>query len=242
MRLDKYLAHCGVGTRSAVRQAILDGQVAVDGVVVRQAQRHIAHEIVTFQGKELTYEPFLYYMMHKPSGVLSASRDRHQPTAVGLLNGVNPLPVHVVGRLDKDTTGLLLLTNNGRLAHRILAPKTKLPKRYEVTVCTPLEDADLHRLEQGVLLDGVLTKPCTVRPLQGAVYEMILIEGRHHQIKRMIQSTGREVVALHRTQIGPIKLDAALTPGSFRVLTKAEVGLLHEQTATPVTSITPGGG
>jgi len=223
MRLDKYLSHCGHGTRNETRQLIRQGVVEVDGDVCKQAARHINQEVVTLYGEPLTYEPFLYYMMHKPQGVLSASKDATQPTAIDLLQGANPLPVHVVGRLDKDSTGLLLLTNNGALAHRIISPKTKYPKHYLVTVDAPLSSESIHSLTTGILLDGTMTLPCTIHHIQDNTYEMILVEGRFHQIKKMMHAVHHEVLSLHRTQIGPIHLDAQLPPGTFRPLTKEEV-------------------
>jgi 16S rRNA pseudouridine516 synthase len=223
MRLDKYLSHCGVGTRNEVRHLIKQGVVEIDNIVCRQAARHVEDELVTLYGSALSYEPLLYYMMHKPKGVLSASKDAKQPTAIDLLDGINPLPVHVVGRLDIDTTGLLLLTNNGALAHTIISPKTKFPKHYEVIVSDVLSDSQIHTLTSGVELDGIPTRPCRVHSLGNHTYEMILVEGRFHQIKRMIHAVQREVLALHRTQIGPLTLDPLLAPGQFRALTKDEV-------------------
>jgi 16S rRNA pseudouridine516 synthase len=223
MRLDKYLSHCGHGTRNEVRQLIKQGVVEVDGIVSKQAARHIDNEVVTVFGETLVYEPLLYYMMHKPQGVLSASKDAKQPTAIDLLQGVNPLPVHVVGRLDMDSTGMLLLTNNGALAHQIISPKTKYPKHYIVTLREPLTPLHIKQLEAGIELDGTLTKPCQVNTVDALTVEVILIEGRYHQIKKMMHAVGNEVLTLHRTQIGPLVLDRNLQPGEHRALTKEEV-------------------
>ena len=223
MRLDKYVSHCGYGSRSDVRQLIKQGVVEVDGVVCKQAARHINNEAVTVYGEPLEYEPYLYYMMHKPQGVLSASKDDKLPTAIDLLQGVNPLPVHVVGRLDIDATGLLLLTNNGALAHTIISPKTKYPKHYLVTLREPLTPKTINQLETGIDLDGTLTKPCQVNTLDSLTYEIILIEGRYHQIKKMMHAVENEVTTLHRTQIGPLHLDPHLQPGQHRSLNKEEV-------------------
>lgn len=227
MRLDKYLSHCGQGTRTQVRQLIKQGVVEVAGVVTKQAARHIEHEVVTVYGEALVYEPLLYYMMHKPQGVLSASKDAKQPTAIDLLKGVNPLPVHVVGRLDIDSTGLLLLTNNGALAHKIISPKTKYPKHYLVELRDALTSTQINELETGVELDGMMTKPCQVKKVDSLTYEIVLIEGRYHQIKKMMHVVANEVLTLHRTQIGPLHLDKALQPGEYRSLTKAEVTQLQ---------------
>jgi 16S rRNA pseudouridine516 synthase len=223
MRLDKYLSHCGVGTRNEVRQLIKQGVVEVDNIVCQHAARHIDNEHITLYGEPLVYEPFLYYMMHKPKGVLSASKDAKQPTAIDLLQGINPLPVHVVGRLDIDSTGFLLLTNNGALAHTIISPKTKFPKHYLLTLRERLTPSNIQQLESGIELDGIKTKPCRVIPIEGLRYEVILIEGRYHQIKKMMHAVANEVLSLHRTQIGPLALDASLQPGEHRALTKEEV-------------------
>jgi pseudouridine synthase len=223
MRLDKYLSHTGQGTRNQVRHLIKQGVVEVDGIVCNQAARHITNEVVSVNGERLKYEPFLYYMMHKPKGILSASKDAKLPTAIDLLHGVNPLPVHVVGRLDIDSTGLLLLTNNGALAHKIISPKTKYPKHYHVSVREPLTPAQINRLETGVELDGTMTKPCQVKTIDALMYEIILIEGRYHQIKKMMHAVANEVTALHRTRIGSLVLDDALLPREYRALTEEEV-------------------
>jgi len=232
MRLDKYLSHCGLGTRTETRNLIKQGVVEVDGLVCKQLGRHINDEQVTVYGEPLAYEPFLYYMVHKPAGVLSASKDPKQPTVVDLLQGDNPLPVHVVGRLDKDTTGLILLTNNGALAHKIISPKSKLPKVYEMTLDHPLTDEEIHSLEAGILLEGKKTLPCTISHIKELTYHITLMEGRFHQIKRMMASVNREVVELHRTTLGPLTLETSLVEGVYRALTKEEVTLLFNATNT----------
>ena len=229
MRLDKYLSHCGLGTRSQTRSLIQRGVVEVNGEVCRQIGQHINDEEVRVFGEPLVYEPYLYYMMNKPQGVLSAANDKKQPTVMDLLQGDNPIPVHVVGRLDKDTTGLLLLTNNGALAHKIMSPKTKLPKVYDMTLAHPLSLTDIQTLENGILLDEKRTLPCSITHLHGTVYTITLMEGRFHQIKRMMHHVGNEVLTLHRTQIGPLVLDPSLALGAFRRLTEQELfGLLSK--------------
>ena len=229
MRLDKYLSHCGLGTRSQTRSLIQRGVVEVNGEVCRQIGQHINDEEVRVFGEPLVYEPYLYYMMNKPQGVLSAAKDKKQPTVIDLLAGDNPLPVHVVGRLDKDTTGLLLLTNNGALAHKIMSPKTKLPKVYDMNVAHPLSLTDIQTLEAGILLDEKKTLPCSITHLNGTLYTITLMEGRFHQIKRMMHHVGNEVLTLHRTQIGPLVLDTSLALGAFRRLTEQELfGLLSK--------------
>lgn len=230
MRLDKYLSHCGLGTRTQTRHLIKQGVVEVDGIVCKQLGRHIQNESVTVYGEPLEYEAFLYYMVHKPKGILSASKDPKQPTVVELLQGENPLPVHVVGRLDKDTTGLILLTNNGALAHNIISPKTKLPKVYEMILDDVLSPQEIQSLEKGVLLDEKMTLPSKIEHLHGTTYNMTLMEGRFHQIKRMMAVVNRDVVELHRTTIGPLSLDDNLAVGEYRVLSKEEVTMLFEAT------------
>jgi 16S rRNA pseudouridine516 synthase len=223
MRLDKYLSHSGLGTRTETRKLIKQGVVEVNGEVCLDIGRHINHEDVRVYGEPIQYEQFLYYMMNKPKGVVSASKDPKQPTVIDLLKGENPIPVHVVGRLDKDTTGLLLLTNDGALAHKIISPKSKLPKVYEMTLEQPLSHDHIQTLEQGILLDEKITLPCSITQINGTQYTITLMEGRFHQVKRMMHHVGNEVLALHRTQIGPLVLDESLALGEHRFCNKEEV-------------------
>jgi 16S rRNA pseudouridine516 synthase len=223
MRLDKYLSHSGLGTRTETRKLIKQGVVEVNGEVCLDIGRHINQADVRVFGDLIQYEEFLYYMMNKPKGVVSASKDPKQPTVIDLLQGDNPLPVHVVGRLDKDTTGLLLLTNDGALAHKIISPKSKLPKVYEMTLEQPLSHDHIQTLEQGILLDEKITLPCSITHVNGTQYTITLMEGRFHQVKRMMHHVGNEVLTLHRTQIGPLVLDESLAAGNYRSCRKEEV-------------------
>jgi len=225
MRLDKYLAHAGYGTRSDVKKMIKKGIVYVDDALCKDASFNIETHVVTVEGHVVQYQAFYYFMMNKPKGVLSASIDTRQPTVLDLMHGASPVAVHVVGRLDKDTTGLLLLTNDGHFAHKIISPKTKVAKHYRVTTSERLTEEDIAILETGIVLDGKPTLPCKIHYLQGATYEMMLMEGRFHQIKRMLHHVNKEVVELHRFKIGDLLLDPDLQTGEYRRLLDSELTL-----------------
>lgn len=226
MRLDKYLAHAGYGTRSEVKKIIKKGTVMVDGALCIDPGIEIKAQEVNVDGQVVHYEEFYYLMMNKPAGVLSASKDARQPTVLDLIGDEIPVAVHVVGRLDKDSTGLLLLTNDGALAHQLLSPKKKQPKVYYVKLDSKLDDDQVKLLEQGIILDNKRTLPCQIRSISQLEYEITLFEGRYHQIKRMMRFVDRHVLFLHRVQIGKVKLDRQLKEGKYRRLYDEELTLL----------------
>lgn len=226
MRLDKYLAHAGYGTRSEVKKRIKQGTVMVDGALCMDPGVDIKSKQVQVNGQVVVYEEFYYLMMNKPAGVLSASKDAMQPTVLDLIGNEIPVAVHVVGRLDKDSTGLLLLTNDGALAHKLLSPKNKHPKVYLVTLDQPLSIEQIQILEQGILLDGKMTLPCLITMKEESTYYVTIYEGRFHQIKRMFHFVGHTVIMLHRIQIGMLKLDMLLETGDYRALKDEEVSSL----------------
>lgn len=227
MRLDKYLAHAGYGSRMQVKKIIKKGIVTIDDVLCMDPSVEITTQKVYVNEEAVHYEEFYYVMMNKPFGVLSASKDKKQTTVNDLLNDEIPLQVHVVGRLDKDSTGLLLLTNDGYLAHQLLSPKNKRPKVYLVTTDNRLTKEQIHTLEHGILLDGAMTLPCEIDYVENTTYKITLYEGRFHQIKRMIKYVGLNVQRLHRVQIATLQLDRDLKPGDYRFLTKSERDLLY---------------
>ncbi len=227
MRLDKYLAHAGYGSRMQVKKIIKKGIVTIDDVLCMDPSVEITTQKVYVNEEAVHYEEFYYVMMNKPFGVLSASKDKKQTTVNDLLNDEIPLQVHVVGRLDKDSTGLLLLTNDGYLAHQLLSPKNKRPKVYLVTTDNRLTKEQIHTLEHGILLDGAMTLPCEIAYVEDTTYKITLYEGRFHQIKRMIKYLGLSVQRLHRVQIATLQLDRDLKPGDYRFLTKSERDLLY---------------
>jgi len=231
MRLDRYLCELNTGSRSQVREFIRKGFVSVNGRAARSADQKIDEQKdqVVFQGKLLTYRKFVYYMLNKPGGVVSATRDNTAGTVVGLLAAEGRRDLFPVGRLDKDTEGLLLLTNDGELAHRLLSPKKHVDKTYQVTAARALSEEDIRQLEQGVDIgEDRQTLPAKVEVLAENVIHLTIQEGRYHQVKRMMQAVGNQVTALKRIRFGNIDLDEGLAPGEYRPLTPQEEKRLHE--------------
>ncbi|MCH5337189.1 MAG: rRNA pseudouridine synthase [Acetatifactor sp.] len=233
MRLDKFLCDRNIGTRSQVKTYIRKGLVTVNGKIATAVDLKIdeASDIVTYQGCQLHSQGYVYYMLNKPQGVVSATQDNTAKTVVELLKDCN-LPRHgifPVGRLDKDTEGLLLLTDDGELAHRLLSPKRHVDKTYLVTAEHPISPEDIERLEQGVDIgDEQITRPAKVVPETDFIFYLTIHEGRYHQIKRMLQAVNNRVAALKRITFGGITLDEGLKPGEYRELTEQEVDKLHE--------------
>ena len=229
IRLDKFLADMGFGTRSQVRQQIAGGNVTVNGLPARRPELKVDtdKDRVLFCGTEAAYAQYEYYMLNKPAGVVSATEDKKERTVLDLLQERKRKDLFPVGRLDKDTEGLLLITNNGDLAHRLLAPGRHVDKVYyaEIDGKVTREDAELFRA--GVdIRDKKKTMPAFLEILSSADRSEILLtirEGRFHQVKRMFHAVGKEVLFLRRIQMGPLKLDEKLRPGEYRRLTKEEV-------------------
>jgi len=231
MRLDRYLCELNTGTRSQVREFIKKGLVSVNGQVIRLPDRKIEEQKdqVSFQGRPLTYQKYVYYMLNKPRGVVSATQDNTAGTVVELLAPERKKDLFPVGRLDKDTEGLLLLTNDGELAHRLLSPKKHVDKTYRVTAARALSEADIRQLEQGVDIgEDRLTLPAKVEVLSENVIDLTIQEGKYHQVKRMLQAVNNQVTALKRIRFGKIALDEGLAPGEYRPLTPQEEKNLHE--------------
>ena len=229
IRLDKFLADMGFGTRSQVRQQIAGGNVTVNGLPARRPELKVDtdKDRVLFCGTEAAYAQYEYYMLNKPAGVVSATEDKKERTVLDLLQERKRKDLFPVGRLDKDTEGLLLITNNGDLAHRLLAPGRHVDKVYyaEIDGKVTREDAELFRA--GVDIgDKKKTMPAFLEILSSADRSEILLtirEGRFHQVKRMFHAVGKEVLFLRRIQMGPLKLDEKLRSGEYRRLTKEEV-------------------
>ena len=229
IRLDKFLADMGFGTRSQVRQQIAGGNVTVNGLPARRPELKVDtdKDRVLFCGTEAAYAQYEYYMLNKPAGVVSATEDKKERTVLDLLQERKRKDLFPVGRLDKDTEGLLLITNNVDLAHRLLAPGRHVDKVYyaEIDGKVTREDAELFRA--GVDIgDKKKTMPAFLEILSSADRSEILLtirEGRFHQVKRMFHAVGKEVLFLRRIQMGPLKLDEKLRPGEYRRLTKEEV-------------------
>ncbi len=234
MRLDKFLSDMGVGSRSELKRSIRKGLVMVNGQVEKDPGADVDSSAkISFDGSPVLYQSFEYYMMNKPAGVISASEDRRQKTVLDLMGSRKRKDLFPAGRLDRDTEGLLLITNDGQLAHRLLSPKHHVDKCYFVRVTGSLDDADVQRFATGIQYDETLTAmPAKLRILESgselSAAETIIQEGKFHQIKKMFAAlgNGREVVYLKRLSMGPLKLDPALAPGEYRALTEEELATL----------------
>ncbi len=231
MRLDKFLCEMGKGTRSQVKEQIRKGLVTVNGREIKSADTRIDEgtDTVCFCGEELSFRKFVYFMLNKPAGVVSATEDRISATVLGLLREEDRRPgLFPVGRLDKDTEGLLLLTNDGALAHRLLSPKKHVDKTYRVEIGKALGREEIEALEQGVEIgEGCVTLPASVAVLEERVILLTVHEGKFHQVKRMLQAVGNQVTGLKRLAFGGLSLDEGLLPGEYRELTDEELRVLR---------------
>lgn len=229
LRLDKYLAEMGCGTRSEVKKAIAKGQVRVNETIVKKPELKIdtALDRVYFLGEPVQYAEYEYYMLNKPAGVISASEDTKETTVVDLITDRLRQDLFPVGRLDKDTEGLLLITNDGALAHQLLSPKKHVDKTYYARIEGEVTKEDIEAFAEGVDIgDEKLTMPAVLRILksgQESEIELTLREGRFHQVKRMFQVRGKEVIYLKRLRMGTLRLDETLLPGEYRKLTRKEI-------------------
>ena len=226
-RLDRLLGELGVATRSELRQIIRSGRVSVDGVTVTQPERKFDGErcALALDGQPLAYREKRTYMMDKPAGVLSATEDSRQRTVLDLLPPeLRRMGLFPVGRLDKDTSGLLLLTNDGELAHRIISPKSGIPKRYLAQVEGEVGAEDVRAFREGLTLgDGTRCLPAELEPLGEGRCLVTVLEGKYHQVKRMLASRGKPVRALRRLSVGALELDGSLGAGEFRELTEEDL-------------------
>ena len=228
MRLDKYLAETAQCTRSEAKTLLQKGKVTVNGTLCKKGDTQIREtDVVAVEGRPLAYQKFVYIMLNKPEGVVSASTDKRDTTVVDLLGDAYPRrELFPAGRLDKTSTGVVLLTDDGGFAHDILAPKRHVSKTYTVTLDTPLTAEMKAGFAAGVTLaDGTALSPAEVEALtpDGLTVRVLLKQGVYHQIKRMFGVYGAGVNALHRDAIGGLALDAALAPGQWRELSDAEV-------------------
>jgi 16S rRNA pseudouridine516 synthase len=227
MRLDYLLANGTTLSRKAARREIMAGQVLVDGIECRKAATHVSvKNRVTLAGEPVYLTGERYLMLNKPADVVSATKDGLHKTAIDLLPGEYQANMLVAGRLDRDTTGLLLLTTDGQWSHRVTSPKTHCPKTYRVELAEPLAEDALTRLREGLLLRGETrsTRPAVAEQITPQCLRLTISEGRYHQIKRMLAAVGNHVEALHRERIGAIALDEALASGEWRELSDEEIG------------------
>ena len=232
MRIDKFISESGVASRREAARAARSGGVLVDGKPVRDLSAHIDPEaaVVSYLGREICYRKYTYVMLNKPEGYVSATEDSKLPVVTELLDGeLRKMELFPVGRLDRDTTGLMILTNNGPLAHRVLSPKHHVPKVYRFTAAEPMADGVEERFREGVTLaDGYECKSAVIEldPDRMGGY-ITLTEGKYHQIKRMVASTHNRVVTLERISFGDIELDTSLSRDEYRLLTDGEIAALE---------------
>lgn len=231
MRLDKYLAEMGVGTRQEVKKQIRQGKAAVNGTVVKAADTKIdeTSDEVTISGRNISYVSYEYYMLNKPAGVVSATEDRRDTTVIDQIKEKKRKDLFPVGRLDKDTEGLLLITNDGDLAHRLLAPKKHVDKVYYAKIDGMVTEEDVKRFAEGIDIgaeEEEMTRPAKLDIMKSAEESEIRLtihEGKFHQVKRMFLAVGKEVTYLKRERMGTLCLDENLKPGEYRLLTEEEI-------------------
>ena len=233
-RLDKILANLGYGTRKEIKQIARKGLIEVNGEVIKDSGMQVdpKEDMIFINGEQVFYREFIYLMMNKPDGVISATRDSRDETVIDLLEVehqvFNPFPV---GRLDKDTVGLLLLTNDGELNHRLISPKWKVDKIYYAKIDKKVTEADVKKFKNGITLDdGYLCKEAKLEILEatdeGSEVMITIQEGKYHQVKRMFEAVGKNVIYLKRVEFGTLKLDENLEEGEYRELTEEEINIL----------------
>ncbi len=255
MRLDKFLANSGIGTRKEVKEILKNKKVSVNDIFVKDGKIQIDEEkdVVKYENKIVNYKPFVYIMMNKPAGVISATEDNHHKTVIDLLNNnYKTYDIFPVGRLDIDTEGLLLLTNDGVLSHNLLSPKKHVDKKYYVKIARLLSESDIKKLENGIKLEeNFITKNAKIEIIKNKFeknsenFEFIenkktennvkenenlvyitISEGKFHQVKRMFKAVGNEVLYLKRLKMGNLWLDESLELGKYRELTEEELNSL----------------
>lgn len=236
MRLDKFLVDCGVGSRTEVKKLLKNKQVTVNGQVETSPKQQINEQVdqVAVAGDILHHEQFVYYLLNKPKGVISATEDDHHRTVLDLLDEIaQHKEVFPVGRLDIDTHGLLLLTNNGKLAHAMLSPKKHVDKLYRAQVDGIMTQEDVERFAAGIELKDFTSQPALLTILstdeakETSLVDITIREGKFHQVKRMVQACGKMVTDLQRLSMGPLVLDDSLALGNYRRLTAAELKQLE---------------
>ena len=230
MRLDKFLANSGIGTRKEVKEILKKGKISVNSIFIKDGRIHINEkkDIIKYEDKVVGYKPFVYIMMNKPAGVVSATEDNHHKTVIDLLNDkYRTYDIFPVGRLDIDTEGLLLLTNDGVLSHNLLSPKKHVSKKYYVKIAKPLSENDVKILENGIKLEeNFITKKAKVEIISEDLCEnddnqvyITISEGKLLQVKRLLKAVNNEVLYLKRVKMGNLSLDENLKLGEYRELT-----------------------
>lgn len=229
IRLDKYLADMGLGTRSEVKAIIKKGKININGIVVKDSNLKIEtlRDVVLYEGNPIAYEEFEYYMLNKPAGVVSATNDTKDKTVVDLITSKKKKDLFPVGRLDKDTEGLLIICNDGQLCHNLLSPKKHVDKTYYVVLNGPLSKEAEEDVCSGVYIEkDVKSMPATLERISDDKVYLTIQEGKFHQVKKMFHAVGLEVTYLKRMSMGGLKLDEGLKKGEFRPLTVDEINYL----------------
>lgn len=232
IRLDKFLSQMNIGTRSEVKTAVKKGKVCVNGIICKNPDIKIDEtaDEITYENQVVSYEKYVYYMLNKPAGVVSATKDNLDKTVMDLFHDVPLKDLFPVGRLDKDTEGLLLITNDGELAHNLLSPKKHISKMYRVITGDVITDLQINALEKGVDIgEDKMTLPAIVDKTGSNEIFLTIYEGKFHQVKRMLKSVGNEVAYLERLKMGELMLDASLERGAYRKLTLEEIELLKNE-------------
>ncbi len=231
MRLDKYLTEAGAASRKEAAILARKGAITVDGAVVKRPDLHIepGKQTVCLRGERVDWREHWYFLLHKPTGYVSSTDDPGAPTVIELLpDKLKKLQLFPCGRLDRNTTGLLLLTTDGALAHQLLSPKRHVSKRYRYEVKFPLSASDIAALEAGVTIEGgYTTMPCKVEAEGEKSGIIALREGKYHQIKLMMKAVHNQITALSRISFGTLMLDPSLRPGEYRELTEEEIEQLR---------------
>ena len=232
MRLDKLISSCGIASRTEITKAAAKGLITVDGKTVTKPSVHVDPEVnkVVYCGEEIIYREFYYVMLNKPQGYVCSTDDPRERTVLELLpERLQKLDLFPCGRLDKDTLGLVILTNNGQLAHRMLSPKHHVDKVYFFTARDKVSEDDVQKLENGVDIgEGYITKPAKVEMIEDKLGYITLTEGKYHQITRMLEAVGNKIERLERVAFAGIPLDNTLKRGEWRMLTDEEEKMLEK--------------
>ncbi|MBZ9633315.1 pseudouridine synthase [Clostridium sp. FP1] len=235
-RIDKVLSNLGHGTRKEVKGLLKKGKVEIDGIIASDSAMKIDPDkaVIKVSGEEIKYRKHIYLIMNKPAGVVSATVDNHDETVIDLLDeqyhSFKPFPI---GRLDKDTVGLLLITNDGELNHKLIAPKNHVDKVYYAEINKFIDEKDIFTFKNGVVIDdGYKCMPAILEVLSanenGSEVMVTIQEGKFHQVKRMFESVNKKVVFLRRISFGPLKLDESLSEGQYRELSEEEINSLKQ--------------
>ena len=226
MRLDKFLANSGIGSRKEVKELIKQGLIFVNDERIKNSDKNIDEikDVIKIRDKCIEYRKYVYIMLNKPQNVISATEDNKHKTVIDLIKGYDTYNIFPVGRLDIDTEGLLLLTNDGKLSHNLLSPKKHVEKEYFVKLKENINDIDINKVENNIELeDGYICKKAKIKRLSKNELNISITEGKFHQVKRMFKAVGNEVIFLKRVRMANILLDKNLKSGEYRELTEDEL-------------------